>query len=129
MLVLIDADIKRTVDAAVRGCFANAGQAYVSIERIYVDRIFERFVTEFGRKVRDLELSSSMKFTSAIGSLSSQDQLNRVREHVDEIDNTGFRQSRGGTLRNNRRRNRADLSKQLLINIFGETVVLYCIRC
>ena len=100
MLVLRDADIKRTVDAAIRGCFANAGQLCVSIERIYVDEtIYDRFVTELGQKVRDIELSSSMEFTGAIGSLSSQNQLNRVRERVEQAVAAGAKVVAGGRAR------------------------------
>ncbi|MGV9614509.1 succinic semialdehyde dehydrogenase [Nocardia xishanensis] len=100
MLVLRDADIDATVTAAVRGCFANAGQLCVSIERIYVDReVYPRFVDAFGAKVRALPLGAAMEFTDGVGSLTSGKQLDRVRAHVADAVAAGAQVVAGGKAR------------------------------
>ncbi|WP_433684574.1 succinic semialdehyde dehydrogenase [Nocardia sp. CA-119907] len=100
MLVLRDADIEATAAAAVRGCFANAGQLCVSIERIYVDKaIYQQFIDTFGARIRALPLSAAMEFTGSIGSLTSAKQLDRVKTHVQDAVAAGAVVVAGGTAR------------------------------
>ncbi|MBZ5725971.1 MAG: succinate-semialdehyde dehydrogenase (NADP(+)) [Acidobacteriia bacterium] len=83
MIVLRDADLERTVDGAIRGCFVAAGQACISIERIYVhESLAERFLSLFVERVRRLKMGAALDYSMEIGSLASERQLATVEEHV-----------------------------------------------
>jgi acyl-CoA reductase-like NAD-dependent aldehyde dehydrogenase len=85
LIVLADADPVKAANNAVYACFASMGQLCVSIERIYVDRsIAEEFTTAFVRRVTSLTLGPALDFTTDVGSLTNQAQLDRVRAHVDD---------------------------------------------
>lgn len=97
MIVLDDADLDAAADGAVRGCFANAGQLCVSIERIYVQRaVFDRFVSRFVEKTRALKLGASFDWDVEIGSLVSKAQLDKVAGHVGEALAHGATLAAGG---------------------------------
>jgi succinate-semialdehyde dehydrogenase / glutarate-semialdehyde dehydrogenase len=85
MLVLADADVSRSVEGAVLGCFANAGQLCVSSESLYVaDEIYEEFVRRLVERVRRLRLGPAMDYSADVGSLSSAEQLTKVTAHVED---------------------------------------------
>ena len=85
LLVLDDADVDRAADGAVRGCFGNAGQLCVSIERIYVaDALHDAFTREFVAKTRTLRLGRSLDYDYEMGSLVGAEQLDRVEAHVED---------------------------------------------
>ena len=85
MIVLADADIDRAAEGAVRDCFANSGQLCVSMERIYVVAgAYDAFVDRFVRRVKALELGTSLDYRPDMGSLISSAQLERVAAHVDD---------------------------------------------
>jgi len=83
MIVLADANLESAVEGAIRGCFANAGQLCISIERLYVDEsIVERFTQRLVARVSRMTLGSQLDFESDMGSLVSQAQLEKVEAHV-----------------------------------------------
>lgn len=85
MVVLEDADLRRAAEAAVRDCFAGAGQLCVSMERIYaVDEVHDEFLERFLTRVRGLRLGTELDYSVDVGSLLSQTQLDRVTAHVDD---------------------------------------------
>ncbi|CAA9444212.1 MAG: Aldehyde dehydrogenase [uncultured Rubrobacteraceae bacterium] len=97
MIVLGDADLERAVEGAVRGCFSNAGQLCLSIERLFVhDSIFDRFAKQFAQRTRDLNLGSALDYTVDVGSLVSRKQLDTVEEHVRDATEKGATILAGG---------------------------------
>ena len=83
MVVLADADLDAAVAGALRGCFANAGQLCVSVERLYVDRaVYGAFRARFVAAVRRLDLSVGTGWAGEVGTLTSAGQLERVSAHV-----------------------------------------------
>ena len=83
-VVRADADLDRTVRGLVRGCFDNAGQTCVAIERIYVhEAVCDEFVERFADAARDRRPAATYDFDSELGSLVSADQLERVESHVE----------------------------------------------
>ena len=84
-IVLDDADLDKAVTGILHGSFANAGQLCVHMERIYVQSgIYEGFVSELVRCVKEMKLSAALDFSADMGSLISQDQLDKVRQHVED---------------------------------------------
>jgi succinate-semialdehyde dehydrogenase/glutarate-semialdehyde dehydrogenase len=97
MVVLDDADIAATAKSAVRGCFANAGQLCLSLERIYVpDAIFDRFASAFVDEIGRLRQKAGYDYGADIGSLTSQRALKTVSEHVDDARAKGATVLTGG---------------------------------
>ncbi len=93
MLVLRDADLSRTVEGAIRGCFVGAGQVCVSLERIYVDQsIFEEFVRRFVERARSMRIGPAFDFSIEMGSMTRESQVATVEDHV------GDALARGATL-------------------------------
>jgi succinate-semialdehyde dehydrogenase / glutarate-semialdehyde dehydrogenase len=100
MLVLADADVDAAVHGAVRGCFANAGQLCISIERIYVhDSIYSRFLDAFVRETRALRLGAGLDYDADVGPLISAEQLAKVEEHVRDAVAQGATVQAGGRAR------------------------------
>lgn len=100
MLVLDDADLDRTVEGAVRACFSSSGQLCISIERIYVaDAIHDEFVGRFVSAVAAMTLGPSFDFSAQMGSLTSAEQLEAVKHHVDDAVAKGATVLHGGRAR------------------------------
>ena len=117
MVVLKDADLERAVEGAVRGCFSNAGQLCISIERLFIqDSIFDRFTQRFVEKTRDLQLGSALDYTVDVESLVSRKQLDAVEEHVRDAVEKGATVLAGG-------RSRPDLGP-----LFYEPTILTDVR-
>lgn len=100
LLVLDDADLGRAVEGALQGCFMNAGQVCMAIERIYVHRsVYREFLAAFVEKVARLRLRASYDFDSDIGSLTSQRHFETVSAHVEEARTHGATIHTGGRAR------------------------------
>jgi len=99
-IVLDDADLDKAVDGILHGSFANAGQLCVHMERIYVQSgIYDRFVPELVRRVKEMKLSAALGFSADMGSLISQDQLDKVTQHVEDALRKGATLLTGGKAR------------------------------
>jgi len=97
MIVRADADVERAAEIAVRGCFSNAGQLCISMERIYVhDAVYDAFAVAFAERTRRLEPTTGIGWAGQMGSLISARQLDRVRQHVDDAVKRGARVLAGG---------------------------------
>jgi len=99
-IVLDDADLDKAVTGIRGGSFANAGQLCVHMERLYVQSgIYDRFVPEFVRRVKEMKVSPAMDFSADMGSLISQDQLDKVTLHVEDALQKGAILLTGGKAR------------------------------
>jgi succinate-semialdehyde dehydrogenase/glutarate-semialdehyde dehydrogenase len=97
MVITGDAELDRAVEGAVAGSFANTGQLCISIERIYVDQpLADGFLDAFGERTRALQLGAEQAYGPEVGALASQDQLDKVRAHVDDALAKGARLVAGG---------------------------------
>jgi succinate-semialdehyde dehydrogenase/glutarate-semialdehyde dehydrogenase len=100
MLVLDDADVDRAVEGAVRACFSSSGQLCISVERMYVaDGIYDSFMPRFLDAVQATPMGASYGFEHQMGSLTSAEQLEVTRRHVDEAVAAGATLLAGGHAR------------------------------
>ncbi|MGK5110879.1 succinic semialdehyde dehydrogenase [Geodermatophilus sp. CPCC 205506] len=100
MLVLADADLGRAVEGAVRGCFSNAGQLCMHVERIYVeDAVHDRFVPALADRVRRIRLGPGFGWDVEMGSLANRQQFDVVTRHVEDAVARGARVLAGGRAR------------------------------
>ncbi|MGB9987142.1 succinic semialdehyde dehydrogenase [Salarchaeum japonicum] len=100
LLVLDDADPDEAAAGAVRASFANAGQLCISTERLYVHTdAYDDFVDAFVRETRNLALGAGFEYGPEMGSLQSDQQLEKVVAHVDDAVERGATVLAGGRTR------------------------------
>ena len=99
-IVCADADVDRAVEGLVRGCFTNAGQLCISLERLYVhEDVYDRFLERFVDAVESMRLGTDYSHDVDMGSLVSEQQLEKVTDHVEEAKAEGATVLTGGTAR------------------------------
>ncbi|MGH3615537.1 MAG: aldehyde dehydrogenase family protein [Pseudonocardia sp.] len=92
MIVDSDADLEAAADAAVWGGMSNAGQTCVGVERVYVlDDVAETFTAKVAAKAQRLRAGTEF------GPMTTVDQAEVVRRHVDDALARGGRAVVGGT--------------------------------
>lgn len=97
MIILEDAPLDAAVEGALRGCFSNAGQLCISIEKLYVhEKIYDAFLTEFVRRTKALHLGARFDFGADVGSLISGEQLEKTSSHVQDAVSQGAEVLAGG---------------------------------
>jgi succinate-semialdehyde dehydrogenase / glutarate-semialdehyde dehydrogenase len=100
MIVCEHADMQRTVEGAERALFSNSGQLCISIERVLVhERIADEFTRRLVDRMRDMTLGANLGWGDDMGSLISQDQLDTVKEHVEDAVSKGAKVLAGGRAR------------------------------
>ncbi|UVE50297.1 succinate-semialdehyde dehydrogenase (NADP(+)) [Haloferax larsenii] len=100
LLVLDDADVEKAARGAVKGCFANAGQLCISIERIYVhESVADDFRDAFLRETRALALDAGYDYDHDVGSLLDGELLAKVEAHVEDAVEQGATVLTGGRAR------------------------------
>ena len=100
MLVLDDADLGRAAEGAVRACFSSSGQLCISIERMFVaDAIYDEFMSRFLEGVRAMSMGAGYDFQHQMGTLTSTEQVEVVRRHVDDAVGKGATVLSGGSHR------------------------------
>lgn len=96
-IVMADADLDRTIPGIARAVYANGGQLCIAMERIYVDEsISDEFTRRFVDYSRDLPLSRSFDFSSALSSMITRDHLEKVHSHVEDAVASGATLLTGG---------------------------------
>ncbi len=95
MIVAADADLDKAARAAVFGGLTNAGQACISIERVYVaDAVYDQFVKHVVDYAGRLRVGDDD--ASHYGAMTMERQVDIVREHISEALTRGARALLGG---------------------------------
>lgn len=83
MIVCDDANLYRAVSGAIWAGYSNAGQSCAGVERIYVEQnIYEAFVSLLKKKLSEMNVGADINFNVAVGSLTTEKQLDTVKKHV-----------------------------------------------
>ncbi|MCF7549517.1 aldehyde dehydrogenase family protein [Pseudonocardia sp. WMMC193] len=99
MVVLSDADVERAAGGAVWGGMMNAGQACVSVERVYVEApVYDEFVASVVAKVEAMRqgMDAPGSFATEIGAMITPSQTEIVERHVADAVAKGARVLTGG---------------------------------
>jgi betaine-aldehyde dehydrogenase len=98
MIVLSDADLDRSANAAAWGGMVNSGQLCISVERIYVEEpIYDRFVAKLTEEVGKLRQGADgRKPEKDVGAMTSPNQSAIVEDHVNDALAKGARALTGG---------------------------------
>jgi succinate-semialdehyde dehydrogenase / glutarate-semialdehyde dehydrogenase len=100
MIVLRDANISRAIEGAERAMFSNAGQLCISMERLLVDEsIAAEFTSGLVKRIEAMRLGAGLNYDYDMGSLISREQLETVREHIDDAVSKGAKVLAGGNAR------------------------------
>ncbi len=85
MIVCGDADIHRTVGGALWGGLSNTGQSCAGVERIYVQSsIYNEFMSVLKERASKLRFGLPGDINAEMGSVTTQKQLNTIKEHVED---------------------------------------------
>jgi len=94
MIVAEDADLEKAAEACVYGALTNAGQACISVERVYVaDAVHDKFVDEVVKNVRALKVGGD---DGHVGAMTSAAQVTIVKDHLEDAIAKGAKVLTGG---------------------------------
>src|SRR5271170_1542211 len=86
--------ISKAAEACVYGGLTNAGQACISVERVYVaEAIHDKFVEEIVRQVRELKVGGD---DGDLGAMTSPAQVAIVKDHLEDAIGKGAKVHTGG---------------------------------
>ncbi len=100
LYVRADANLDRAVPGAVRSAFTSAGQLCMHTERLVLhEQIADDFLARFIPAVKAMRLGPALAYGIDMGSLLSQQQLDRTAAHVEDARAHGARVLAGGRAR------------------------------
>jgi acyl-CoA reductase-like NAD-dependent aldehyde dehydrogenase len=80
MIILEDANIDRSVEAAIWGGFSNAGQSCISVERIFAqEKIYSKMVNKLSEAIQEI---SSGPEDSPVGAISVDISLEKIKNQI-----------------------------------------------
>ncbi|MEO6587979.1 MAG: aldehyde dehydrogenase family protein [Pyrinomonadaceae bacterium] len=97
MIVFADANLELAAEGAVWGAFCNSGQSCSSVERLYVEESAKEKLTNLiVEKTKKLKQGNGDLETTDIGAMSSQRQIEIVKDHVESFEKEGAKILTGG---------------------------------
>jgi len=97
LIVMADADIEKVALATVQNGYANAGQACISTQRVYVDKaIYADYLDALSSKVSALTSGDPMAATVKVGPMVRESDAIRVESWINEAVSSGARLVAGG---------------------------------
>ncbi|KYH34136.1 aldehyde dehydrogenase [Clostridium tepidiprofundi DSM 19306] len=102
MIVLEDANLERAVNGALWGALSNSGQTCLSIERVYVhENIYTNFINLLSDRIEKLRQGYGDGFD--IGSMTSINQIDIIKEQLEDALDKGAKILKGGTITDDKR--------------------------
>ncbi|MDQ6594906.1 aldehyde dehydrogenase [Bacillus salipaludis] len=96
-IVMEDANLEEAVEAAINGCFYNAGQVCTAAERILVhESIHDEFVDLLVERTKKVRLGNPLEDGTEMGPLSGQPVVDKMNEHIKDAVNKGAKVVYGG---------------------------------
>ena len=87
MIVLEDAQLKRTVEAAIWGGMSNAGQTCISVERIYAhENIYPQLVENLSASLKKVRCGVG---DTEVGSISVDVSLEKIKSQIKDAESKG----------------------------------------
>jgi glyceraldehyde-3-phosphate dehydrogenase (NADP+) len=97
LIVLPDADLEKVSIATVLNGYANAGQACISTQRVYVDQsVYGDYLDALAPKVESLSFGDPMEELVRVGPMVRESDAERVESWIDEALSAGARLVAGG---------------------------------
>jgi len=90
-------DIKSVAAGTADGAFYNNGQSCCAVERIYVhEKVYDQYLDEFVKEVKSWKMGAPTEEGVYFGSLSRKEQLNFLKQQIDEAVQKGAKVLLGG---------------------------------
>jgi aminomuconate-semialdehyde/2-hydroxymuconate-6-semialdehyde dehydrogenase len=84
VIIFADCDYEEMLETTIRSSFSNQGQICLCGSRILVQRsIYEKFVTDFVAKAKKLKLGNPSNVETEVGSLISEDHLQKILSYIE----------------------------------------------
>lgn len=100
LIVLNDADLDAAVMGMLRAALENAGQACISVERVYVEAgIYDRLVARALELIQQMPVGSESGMATCVGCLTNERELIRTETHIRNAVERGARVLHGGKRR------------------------------
>lgn len=98
-IVCNDADISKSVDAAVQSRFGNNGQSCIAAKRFFIEEnVYDVFLNEFEKQVKALKIGDPMCATTDIGPLAKSDFVQELHRQVEKSVERGATVRLGGQI-------------------------------
>jgi succinate-semialdehyde dehydrogenase / glutarate-semialdehyde dehydrogenase len=111
-IVWNDADLKKTVEIAVKARMQNTGQSCIAAKRfIILEEIYDDFVKSFTKAVENLKSGDPMDEQTQIGPLSTEGQAEKLEDQVQKSVEMGAEVILGGN------RNGAYFEPTVMVNV------------
>ena len=82
-IVLVDADLSKCIDSAVKGRMLNNGQSCIAAKRFIVhSSVYDKFILGLKKSIEKLSIGDPMMNETQIGPLAREDILNELDEQV-----------------------------------------------
>jgi aminomuconate-semialdehyde/2-hydroxymuconate-6-semialdehyde dehydrogenase len=82
-IIFSDCDFEQAVSTSIHSSFSNQGEICLCGSRILVERsMYEKFVTEFVKRTRELIVGDPLEDSTRIGALVSEAHLNKVLSYM-----------------------------------------------
>ncbi len=96
-VILEDADLDRTVDAALFGKFLHQGQICMIANRFIIDAsVYDDFAARFVDRVKRLKVGDAEADDTMIGPIINQSQFDGLSQRIEEARTSGARELAGG---------------------------------
>lgn len=96
-IIFADCDFEQAVNTTINSSFSNQGEICLCGSRIFVERsLYDHFVEEFVKRTSALVVGDPLEETTRLGSLVSEDHMNKVLSYIELAKQEGGKILTGG---------------------------------
>jgi aminomuconate-semialdehyde/2-hydroxymuconate-6-semialdehyde dehydrogenase len=96
-IIFADCDFENAIITSIQSSFSNQGEICLCGSRIFVERgMYEKFVIEFVKRTHALVVGDPLEQTTKIGSLVSEQHMNKVLSYIQLAQQEGGKVLTGG---------------------------------
>jgi aminomuconate-semialdehyde/2-hydroxymuconate-6-semialdehyde dehydrogenase len=118
-IIFADCDFEQTVATTIQSSFSNQGEICLCGSRIFVEKsLFEKFVNEFVKRIKELTLGDPLEEATKIGPLNSEAHMNKVLGYID------LAKQEGGTILTGGKRWTPPTGSRIVNGFFVEPTVI-----
>lgn len=96
-IIFADADLEQALSTSISSSFTNQGEICLCGSRIFIERpLFDRFVSAFVAKTKELVVGDPLEEKTRIGALVSEAHMNKVLSYIELAQQEGGKILTGG---------------------------------
>jgi aminomuconate-semialdehyde/2-hydroxymuconate-6-semialdehyde dehydrogenase len=118
-IIFADCDFEQTVATTIQSSFSNQGEICLCGSRIFVEKsLFEKFVTEFVKRTKELTVGDPLEEITKVGPLNSEVHMNKVLGYIE------LAKQEGGTILTGGKRWTPPVGSRIANGFFVEPAVI-----